>query len=181
MNEKLYTIPLDEGTRKYGAWLLNELCRRFTLKPQSGIVTRLPDEAFNQKQNQYFASAILSKLELLKGSEYDLVLALTEEDLYIPSKNFVIGQANNASRAAVVSIFRLKPEFYGLPEDDEILKARLLNVSCHEVGHMLGLRNCKNSDCQMYPAETVGDIDSRPEYFCAECVLNLTIPTKVKT
>ncbi len=70
MNEKLYIIPLDEGTRRFGGWLLNELCKRFTLKPQSGIVSRLPEESFNQKQNQYYATIILSKLELLKGS-YD--------------------------------------------------------------------------------------------------------------
>ena len=180
MNEKLYVVPLDEGTRKYGGWMLNELCRRFTLKPQSGIVSRLPDEAYNQKQNQYYATPILSKLEMLKGSDFEMILAMTEEDLYTPSRNFVVGQANNASRTAIVSIFRLKPEFYGLPENEELLKSRILNVASHEVGHMLGLRNCQNQDCQMHPAETVGDIDNRPETFCAECVLNLTIPSKVQ-
>jgi archaemetzincin len=180
MNEKLYVVPADEGTRKYGGWLLNELCRRFTLKPQSGIVFRLPDEAYNQQQNQFYATPILSKLELLKGSDYEMILAMTEEDLYVPSHNYIMGQANSASRTAIVSIFRLKPEFYGLPEDENLLRDRLLNVACHEVGHMLGLRNCKNSECQMHPAETVADIDNRPETFCAECVLNLTIPSKVK-
>ena len=180
MNEKLYVVPLDEGTRKYAGWLLNELCRRFTLKPQSGIVSRLPDEAFNAKQNQYYPTPILSKLEMLKGSEFELILATTEEDLYIPSKNYVMGQANSASRTAIVSTFRIKPEFYGLPENEELLKSRMVNIASHEVGHMLGLKNCKNSDCQMFPVETVSDLDNRPESFCAECVLNLTIPTKVK-
>jgi archaemetzincin len=180
MNEKLYVTPLDEGTRKYAGWLLNELCRRFTLKAQSGIAARLPDEAYNPQQNQFYATPILSKLEMLKGSDFEMILATTEEDLYIPSRNYVVGQTNSASRTGIVSIFRLKPEFYGLPENENLLKDRLLNVACHEVGHMLGLRNCKNPDCQMYPAETVADIDNRPETFCAECILNLTIPSKVK-
>ncbi len=180
MNEKLYVVPLDEGTRKYAGWLLNELCRRFTLKAQSGIVSRLPDEAFNANQNQYYATPILSKLELLKGTEYEMILATTEEDLYIPSKNFVMGQANKASRTSIISTFRIKPEFYGLPENEELLKSRILNIASHEVGHMLGLRNCRNEDCQMFPVDTVADLDNRPETFCAECVLNLTIPTKVK-
>jgi len=180
MNEKLYVVPLDEGTRRFSGWLLNELCRRFTLKPQSGIVSRLPDESYNQKQNQYYATTILSKLEMLKGSEYEMIIATTEEDLYIPSKNFVMSQANSASRTSVVSIFRIKPEFYGLPEDENLLKSRLLNLACHEVGHMLGLKNCPNEECQMHHAETLSELDSRPETFCAECVLNLTLPTKVK-
>jgi predicted Zn-dependent protease len=118
MHEKLYVVPLDEGTRRFIEWLSAELCRRFYLKPQSGIVARLFEEAYNAKQNQYYATPILSKLEMLKGSDFELILALTEEDLFIPSKNFVMGQANSTSRTAIVSTFRIKPEFYGLPEDE---------------------------------------------------------------
>ncbi|MCP4580181.1 MAG: hypothetical protein GY839_01085 [candidate division Zixibacteria bacterium] len=181
MNEKLYIIPLDEGTRKFSGWLLNELCKRFTLKPQSGIVSRLPEESFNQKQNQYYATTILSKLELLKGTDFEMILATTEEDLFIPNKNFVMGQANSTSHTSVISTFRIKPEFYGLPEDEVLLKSRLLNLASHEVGHMLGLKNCLNKDCQMYVADTLTELDNRPETFCAECILNLTLPSKVKT
>ncbi|HHI02831.1 MAG TPA: hypothetical protein ENL22_04870 [candidate division Zixibacteria bacterium] len=180
MHEKLYIVPLDEGTRRFSEWLSAELCRRFYLKPQSGIVARLPEEAFNPKQNQYYATPILSKLELLKGSEFEMILATTEEDLFIPNKNFVMGQANSASRSAIVSIFRIKPEFYGLPEDEKLLKSRLLNIAAHEVGHILGLRDCKNLDCQMMIAETLSELDNRPETFCSECILNLTLPAKVK-
>ena len=180
MHEKLYVVPLDEGTRKYTEWLLAELCRRFYLRPQSGIVARLPNSAYNQNQNQYYAVPILSKLELLKGSEFEMILAMTSEDLYIPNKNFVMGQANNVSRTAIVSTFRIRPEFYGLPEDEALLRSRLLNLAAHEVGHMLGLRNCPNPECQMNAADTIAELDNRPEIFCSECILNLTLPTKVK-
>jgi archaemetzincin len=180
VHERIYIVPLDDGTRKFAEWLLAELCHKFNLKPQSGIVSRLPDEAYNAKLNQYYANPILSKLELLKGSDFEMILALTEEDLYTPSKNFVMGQANSVSRTAVVSIFRIKPEFYGLPEDEQLLRARLLNLASHEVGHMLGLRNCKNPGCQMNPADTVTELDNRPDTFCTDCILNLTLPTKVK-
>jgi archaemetzincin len=180
MHEKLYVVPLDEGTRRFVDWLSSELCRRFYLKPQTGIVARLPEEAFNIKQNQYYATPILSKLEMLKGSDFELILALTEEDLFIPNKNFVMGQANSTSRTAIVSAFRIKPESYGLPENEELLRSRLLNVAAHEVGHMLGLKNCNNPACQMHIAESISELDNRPETFCPECILNLTLPTKVK-
>jgi predicted Zn-dependent protease len=74
-------VPLDEGSRQYADWLLNELCHKFTLKPQTGIVARLPEEAYNAQLNQYYATSILSKLEMLKGSDYEMILAITEEDL----------------------------------------------------------------------------------------------------
>jgi len=180
MHEKLYVIPLDEGARRFTDWLSAELCRRFYLKPQSGIVARLPEEAFNVKNNQYYATAVLSKLELLKGSEFELILAITEEDLFIPNKNFIMGQADSHSRTSIVSIFRIKPELHGLPEDEQLLKSRLLNISAHEVGHMLGLKDCKSTDCQMHVAEILTELDNRPETFCSECILNLTLPTKVK-
>jgi predicted Zn-dependent protease len=67
-----------------------------------------------------------------------------------------------------------------LPEDEDLLKSRLVNIACHEVGHLLGLKNCDNQDCQMFTADTLADLDNRPETFCAECILNLTLPTKVK-
>ncbi|MCD6162514.1 MAG: hypothetical protein J7K40_08900 [candidate division Zixibacteria bacterium] len=180
MHEKLYVVPLDEGTRRFTEWLSNELCRRFYLRPQSGIVSRLPEEAYNRKQNQYYAVPILSKLELLKGSEFEMILAMTEEDLFIPNKNFVMGQANDVSRTAIISTHRIKPELHGLPEDENLLRSRLLNIAAHEVGHMLGLKDCKNLDCQMSIAETLSELDNRPETFCSECILNLTLPTKVK-
>ncbi|OQX91408.1 MAG: hypothetical protein B6D58_08200 [candidate division Zixibacteria bacterium 4484_95] len=180
MHERLYIVPLDDGTRRFSEWLLSELCRKFNLKPQSGIVSRLPEEAYNAKLNQYYANPILSKLELLKGSDFEMILALTEEDLYTPNKNFVMGQANSVSHTAIVSIFRIKPEFYGLPEDEQLLRTRLLNVASHETGHMLGLKNCNNPECQMNEADTVTELDNRPDTFCTNCILNLTLPTKVK-
>lgn len=180
MHEKLYVVPLDEGSRAYSDWLSKELCRKFNLKPQSGISSRLPEEAYNVQQNQYYTNPILSKLEMLKGSDFEMILAVTEEDLFIPNKNFVMGQANSVSRSAIVSLHRIKPELYGLPEDDNLLRSRLLNIASHEVGHMLGLKNCKNIECQMYPADTVTELDNRHETFCTECILNLTLPTKVK-
>ena len=180
MHERLYVVPLDEGSRKHGDWLLGELCRKFTLKPQTGIVARLPEEAYNVQNNQYYATAILSKLELLKGSDYEMIMAITEEDLFIPSQNFVWGQANSASRTAIISINRIRPEFYGLPEDEELVNARILNIASHELGHMMGLKNCRQPECQMNVAENISQLDSRSDTFCTDCILNLTLPTKVR-
>lgn len=179
MYEKIYVIPLDENSRSYSEWLGKTLSKKMGFRLQSGIVSRLPEEAHNTKTNQYYPVPILSKLELLKGSEDEVILSVTEEDLYLPSQNFVFGQANSVGRTAIVSILRLRPEYYGLPEDMKITKDRLFAVALHQIGHVLGLKNCEN-ECVMRIAVSVNDVDKRPDGFCPNCLLNLTLPTKVR-
>jgi archaemetzincin len=179
MYEKIYVVPLDENSRSLAEWLGQTLSRKMGFRLQSGIVSRLPDEAYNANSNQYYAVPILSKLEMLKGSEEEIILAVTDEDLYIPSQNFVFGQSNSIGRTAIVSLLRLKPEYYGLPEDEELVRSRLLAASLHELGHLLGLRDCTN-DCVMRRILNVNELDRRPDGFCPSCLLNLTLPTKVK-
>ncbi len=179
MYEKIYVVPLDENSRSHSDWLGQTLARKMGFRLQSGIVSRLPEEAYNAGSNQYYAVPILAKLELLKGSEDEIILAVTDEDLFIPNKNFVFGQANSVGRTAIISILRLKPEYYGLPEDEELLRSRLLASALHELGHLLGLKNCSN-DCVMENIGNVNELDRRAEGYCPSCLLNLTLPTKVK-
>jgi len=179
MYEKIYVVPLDENSRGHADWLGQILSKKMNFRLQSGIISRLPEEAHNSKSNQYYAVPILSKLELLKGSEDEIILAVTEEDLYIPSQNFVFGQANSVGRTAIVSFLRLRPEYYGLPEDDNLTKDRLFTVALHQIGHLLGLKNCTD-ECVMMAVYTVNELDKRPDGFCYNCLLNLTLPTKVK-
>lgn len=179
MYEKIYVVPLDENSRPYAEWLGQTLSRKMGFRLQSGIVSRLPDEAYNSNANQYYAVPILAKLELLKGAEDEIIIAVADEDLYIPNQNFVFSQANSIGRTAIASIFRLKPEYYGLPEDEELTRSRLLAIVLHEIGHLLGLKNCTN-DCIMKPVTNVNQLDQRSDGFCPNCLLNLTIPMKVK-
>lgn len=179
MYEKIYVVPLDENSRAHADWLGQVLSRKMNFRLQSGIVSRLPDEAHNARTNQYYAVPILSKLELLKGSEDEIILAVTEEDIYIPSQNYVFGQANSVGRTAIVSFLRLKPEYYGLPEDEKLTRDRLYSVALHQVGHLLGLKHCGN-ECVMASVSTVNELDKRPDGFCHNCLLNLTLPTKVR-
>ena len=180
MYEKIYVVPLDEASRPHAEWLGQTLSKKMGFRLQSGIVSRLPDEAYNSNNNQYYAVPILAKLELLKGAEDEIIFTVTDEDLYIPSQNFVFGQANSVGKTAIVSTLRLKPEYYGLPEDEELLRSRLLSSALHELGHLLGLKNCKE-DCVMKPVATVNDLDRRADGFCPNCLLSLTLPTKVRT
>jgi archaemetzincin len=97
------------------------------------------------------------------------VLGVTEHDLYIPILTFVFGEAQLEARGALVSLHRLRQEFYGLPADSQLLAQRLLKESIHELGHTLGLRHCADYQCAMSPAHAVERIDVKLAEFCAAC------------
>jgi len=69
-------------------------------------------------------------------------------DLFVPSLNFVFGLA--AGNTAVISLARLRPEYYGEKKNEYLLRERALKESIHELGHTFGLPHCFNIRCIMH-------------------------------
>ena len=69
----------------------------------------------------------------------------------------------------MVSAHRLTQEFYGLPQDPELLRARLLKEAVHELGHTFSLSHCEDYECVMAASHAVERIDLKTSRFCAEC------------
>ena len=101
------------------------------------------------------------------------LLAVTERDLFIPVLTFVFGQAQLGGRAAVVSLARLRQEFYGLAPNREVFLERALKEALHETGHMFGLVHCADRSCAMSLATNVRQIDMKRAAFCARCAARL--------
>ena len=69
---------------------------------------REPAEAYDSFRRQYHSTRILVILEeLIQSAHVELLLGVTPLDLYVPSMNFVFGEARCPGRAAVISTFRL--------------------------------------------------------------------------
>jgi len=79
-------------------------------------------DAYNRSRRQYHSSSILARIrDHVEKSGVDRVLGVTEVDLYVPHLNFVFGEAECPGRTAIISLFRLKPEFYGQSPDRNLL------------------------------------------------------------
>ncbi len=129
---------------------------------------RIPEFAFNMKRNQYFSTLILrSIMENMDYMGYERVLAVVDQDLYVPWLNFVFGEAGE--RVAIISTFRLSREFYGLEPDRKIFLKRLLTEAVHELGHTYGLIHCRNANCVMFFSNSIIDTDRKGYKFCSSC------------
>ncbi|MGZ8798226.1 MAG: archaemetzincin family Zn-dependent metalloprotease [Thermoanaerobaculia bacterium] len=121
--------------------------------------------AFHSERNQYHSSAILERL----SDHGDIVIAITDVDLYIPILTFVFGEAHVEGPAAVVSYHRLRQQFYGLPADDGLTAERLAKEAVHELGHVLGLTHCDDYECVMAASHAVEWLDLKRTALCDLC------------
>ncbi len=125
--------------------------------------------AYDRERGQYASIAVLEMLTRVCPPDAVKLLAVTERDLYIPVLTFVFGQAQLGGRIAVISLARLRQEFYGLAPNREIFLVRALNEALHETGHTFGLVHCGDRNCAMSLSTNVRQIDSKRCEFCAPC------------
>ena len=128
-----------------------------------------PTPSYHAERQQYHSSEILQRMQALVGPRDWRFLAIADVDLYIPILKYVFGEAQIAGSCAVVSIHRLRQEFYGLDPDGELLRQRLLKESIHELGHTLELRHCQDYRCVMASSHAVEWIDLREAALCGSC------------
>jgi len=130
---------------------------------------KLPKEAYNVARNQYFAAVILHKLELLRANQREVIVGILEEDIYNATGAYVFSSADRLANCAVISYFRARQEFYGLPEDERLIYRRIYKESAKQVGRILGLKACRNPKCIMFSSEDMYEVDSKGEKLCDIC------------
>jgi len=129
--------------------------------------------AFDAARKQYGSIPVLEMLTRLIPADARKLLAVTDRDLFIPVLTFVFGQAQLGGRVGVVSLARLRQEFYGLPPNCEVFWERAVKETLHESGHMFGLVHCADRTCAMSLATNVRQIDIKRAAFCAACAARL--------
>jgi archaemetzincin len=128
-----------------------------------------PILAYHAERQQFHSSEILHAMQSLDRPRDCHLLGVTGVDLYIPILKYVFGEAQLGGPSALVSLHRLRQEFYGLEADGALLRTRLLKECIHELGHTLGLRHCQDYRCAKASAHAVEWIDLRETALCDSC------------
>jgi archaemetzincin len=128
-----------------------------------------PHFALHGERRQYHSSKILGEMGQYVTKDTWRLLGVCGHDLYIPILTFVFGEAQMGGPTSVVSYYRLRQEFYGLPQDYDLLRERLLKEAVHELGHTLDLTHCEDYRCAMSASHSVELIDIKENAFCPAC------------
>jgi archaemetzincin len=154
--------------------LAQPIANTFKVQSVSGASLTHPQYALNPQRQQFHATAILRRLAAQLGTEQFGILGICDVDLFTPDAEFVFGEADRESRAALISIHRLKQ---GVPP--EILLRRAQAEVVHEVGHLLGLSHCDDLHCAMFLSRSPADSDRKGTSLCNDCRHELARLTKV--
>jgi len=174
LKSKIVVVPVGEVDFSMVNRLAAEIGPVFNRSVDILKGMKLPEEALNVIRNQYFAQVVLAKLERIKSNNREKVIAIAEEDLYLPDEAFILGYADCLAGTAIVSLFRIRQEFYGLPEDEAKVYPRLYKEAIHRVAHLFDLSECRNPKCVNYFSQIMLDIDSKGDKFCDICRRQLT-------
>lgn len=131
-----------------------------------------PASGYDPERAQYSSTQMLKNLTEFKNTltNVERVLGIVSVDLYADDIDFVFGEADPHERVAVISIVRLRQEFYNLPADEMLFKERILKEAAHGLGHTYGLGHCSDPTCVMHYSSHIEEIDQKGRSFCSQCV-----------
>jgi len=128
-----------------------------------------PGDVYDLVRRQYHSTEILAKLVGLGAAPNQKILGVADVDLFIPILTFVFGEAQLGGPTALLSTYRLRQEFYGLPADEDLLYRRAEKEAIHELGHTFGLVHCRNFQCVMHYSNSIEQVDLKESAFCPDC------------
>lgn len=175
MEKKLYIIPIGEIEAEALAYLQNNISQIFSIDCQVLNAIAVPPEAYDSRRGQYYSPIILQKILDSAPAAYHRILGVIDVDLYVQGLNFIFGQADLQHGITIISIARLRQEYYGLPPDKKLFYLRMLKEAVHELGHTYGLDHCTDFHCVMYFSNSLQDTDRKGVDFCRKCKGKLKI------
>ncbi len=150
MNKKEFSVILFNGSQDIWEEVSKITGLNFKLD-----IDNLPECRTRENGvKQYSAHDLLDYVS--KNSERGI--GVVDVDLFIPELNFVFGLSSPSKQASVVSTARLGNK-----------RSRIIKEAVHELGHLVGLSHCYNSDCVMHFSNRVEHTDKKGKEFCKSC------------
>ncbi len=128
---------------------------------------RISESSHNLMRGQYNAEVLVAEIAENISVDTERLLSVVDVDLFIPRLNFVFGLA--IGNTAIISLVRLRSEYYGERKNEYLFKERALKEAIHELGHTFGLHHCPDIWCIMHFSNDVENTDIKGPGFCKVC------------
>ena len=132
-----------------------------------------PEYALDERRLQYNAAIIIETFESIHFSDHDKVIAVLNQDLFIPIFTHVFGEARQGGKCGLVSLFRLAKNPDGSTPPKSIIHERAAKVALHELGHLLDLLHCEHKKCLMHFSGGIDEVDEMSLDLCEYCSIYL--------
>lgn len=169
MQPTIRILPLCRIRQELLHYLIKSVENAFSLR----VDCRSPMQedmqyAYHAGRDQYYSSAVLERIPsaINKGIH---ILVIVDLDLFVPGLNFVFGEASPRKGVCIISLTRLRQEFYGLKPEIPLFFQRAAKEAVHELGHTFGLSHCRDSRCVMFFSNSLSDTDRKKALFCERC------------
>lgn len=106
-------IPVGDVNRESLSEIATAIGNTFSFKTKISEAIKIPERAYSPKRRQYHSTMIIEELSRFR-KEADLILGVTDVDLFVPELNFVFGEADILKGIAIISLKRLRQEFIDL-------------------------------------------------------------------
>jgi len=141
-------------------------------------VLPVPTGAFDKKRSQYNSSLLLNDVRVYaarRQQDFHRIIGVVDADMFAFGLNYVFGEAYTPGSEALVSVWRLKPEFCRDQPNQSLYLLRIQKEVVHEIGHTLGMKHCSRSVCVMHFSNSIFDTDKKQNLLCDECYLQAAI------
>jgi archaemetzincin len=169
----LYVTPVGTVASQPLDWIEAAAADWFPFPVARLLALALPEGSYDAVRGQYRSVEIMKALAQSAPADAAQILGVTEADLAIPALTFLFGQAQYDGPVALVSLCRLRQEFYGLPPNAALLRERVTKEMLHEMGHTFGLAHCPDAGCAMCFSADLGLVDAKSESYCRRCGAHL--------
>ena len=173
VDEHIYLVPAGNVDKKVLETIKERLpdSLPMTVKVEIAPQEKMLESAYDPSRQQYSAEMILNDIfqRVNPDTRVESALVIVDVDLYSKELNFVFGISDPSKGMGIISLTRLRNEFYGQKPDNKLFLERAVKEAIRELGHAWGLSHCPDQKCVMYFSNSLSDTDKKKSSFCHEC------------